>query len=115
MCLDVLRAFRSDEEGARGVVNSLMRDTAGLPPSADTVRAIERIIAGASAEADARALVERIALLAAADALKFSAPAEIVEIWARTRLRGGSGTTWGTAELGDRERINLIDRALPAA
>jgi putative acyl-CoA dehydrogenase len=115
MCLDVLRAFRSDEEAARGVVNSLMRETAGLPHSADTVRAIEEIIAGASAEADARALVERIALLAAAAALKTSAPSEIVEIWARTRLCGGGGTMWGTAELGDRERLNLIDRALPAA
>ena len=114
MCLDVLRAFRSDEEGARGVVNSLLRETAGLPQSADNVRAIEKILAGASAEADARALVERIALLAAAAALTISAPAEIVEIWARTRLSSGGGAMWGTAELDDRERLHLIDRALPA-
>jgi len=114
MCLDVLRAFRSDEEGARGVVSSLLRETAGLPHSADNVRAIEKILAGASAEADARALVERIALLAAAAALTISAPAEIVEIWARTRLSSGGGAMWGTAELDDRERLHLIDRALPA-
>ena len=114
MCLDVLRAFRSDGEAARGVLNSLLRGTADLPGAAETARAIEQVLAGPSAEADARGLVERLAVLAASDALKTSAP-QVAEIWARVMLSGARGAMWGTAELDDRERFNLLDRALPAA
>jgi putative acyl-CoA dehydrogenase len=114
MCLDVLRAFRSDEDAARGVLHSLQHGTVDLPGSADTIRAIEKSLAGASSEADARGLVERLALLAAAGALQTSAQ-PIAELWARVMLSGARGTMWGTAALEDRARITLLDRALPAA
>jgi putative acyl-CoA dehydrogenase len=110
MCLDVLRAFDRDAAASRDVLASLKRETAELPGAAATVQIIEKILGSTTAEADARTLVERLALLAAAAALKSSAPTPIAESFARTRL-GGRGAMWGSAELTERERLDLLDRA----
>jgi putative acyl-CoA dehydrogenase len=111
MGLDVLRAFVREAAASRDVLASLKRETAELPGAAATVQIVEKILGGATAEADARTLVERLALLAAAAALKSSAPAPIAESFARTRLGGARGPIWGSAELSDRERLDLLDRA----
>ncbi len=114
MCLDVLRALTRDAEAARAVLTALGHESAGLPGSLETLQAIEKTVASASSEAEARALVERLALLATAAALQASAPAHVTEAFARTRLGGERGAMWGSAELDERERTILIERALPA-
>ena len=114
MCLDVLRALTRDAEAARAVLTALGHESAGLPGSLETLQAIEKTVASASSEAEARALVERLALLATAAALQASAPAHVAEAFARTRLGGERGAMWGSAELDERERTILIERALPA-
>jgi putative acyl-CoA dehydrogenase len=113
MCLDVLRAFARDGEASYGVLMSLSEEATGLPGATECVGELKSLLADASVEGRARALVGRLALLAAAAALRASAP-EIAEIFARTRLRSRE-TMWGSAELEHRERIVLLDRALPSA
>ncbi len=90
MCLDVLRAMRSEGEGAQETLSGLAREAAGLPGAGEAVQFIQRTLAGDNAEAQARAAVERLALLAAAAALHRSAP-DIAAIFARTRLTGRRG------------------------
>jgi putative acyl-CoA dehydrogenase len=68
----------------------------------------------AEAEPQARAAVERLALLAAAAALADSAPLNVTESFARARLAGRRGSTYGTAELDAQETASILDRALPA-
>ena len=113
MCLDVLRAFSRDGDASRAVLTALSREAGDLPGAAAAVGAIEKTLASISAEADARAAVERLALLAAASALKAIAPQEVAEAYARTVLGHARGSMLGTAELAERERIVLIERALP--
>src|SRR4051812_660160 len=87
MCLDVLRAMRSEGEGAQAVLRQLAHETSDLPRSGEAVALIQHTLAGNNAEAAARAAVERLALLAAAAALNRSAPT-MAAIFARTRLSG---------------------------
>jgi putative acyl-CoA dehydrogenase len=114
MCLDVLRAFARDGEASYGVLMSLSDETAGLPCTVELVRDLKSLLSDASVEGRARALVERLALLAAAAALKSSAPSQVAEVFARTRLGNVRSAMWGSAELSDRERVVLLDRALPS-
>jgi putative acyl-CoA dehydrogenase len=114
MCLDVLRAMARDGEASRAVLDALAHDSADLPGCVEAVRGIERILANAASEASARMLVERLALLASAAALKASAPWDIAECFARTRIATPRGTTFGTSELSDGERADLLERVLPA-
>jgi putative acyl-CoA dehydrogenase len=115
MCLDVLRAFARDDEASYGVLSSLSEETAGLPGAAECVRDLKSLLADRSVESRARVLVERLVVLAAAAALKASAPSHVAEVFARTRFGNARGAMWGTAELTDRERVVLLDRALPPA
>jgi putative acyl-CoA dehydrogenase len=115
MCLDVLRAFARDGEASYRVLLSLSEDAAGLPGVAECARDLKSLLADASVEGRARVLVERLALLAAVGALKASAPPQVAEVFARTRLGNVRGGMWGSAELSDRERVVLLDRALPSA
>jgi putative acyl-CoA dehydrogenase len=111
MCLDVLRAMRSEEEGAL-VLMELARDAAGLPGANAAADFIQRILAGNAAEAQARGAVERLALLSAAGALNRYAPS-IAAVFARTRLSGRRGQNFGTSDLTDDETKMLLERALP--
>jgi putative acyl-CoA dehydrogenase len=115
VCLDVLRAFGRDGENARSVVARLADETSGLPGALEAVAGIEHAISAAAAETDARHTVERLALLAAAAALKASAPQAVTEAFARARLGGRRGATFGTAGLGASNVAVLLDRAWPPA
>jgi putative acyl-CoA dehydrogenase len=115
MGLDVLRAFAREAEPARVLLDELVRETGGLPGAADAAAAIRKIVSGAAAEADARAAVERLAQLAAAAALAASAPAPVAECFARTRLGGRPGATFGASQLAGSETAMLLDRVLPPA
>jgi putative acyl-CoA dehydrogenase len=110
MCLDVLRAFDREAVASREVLALLKRETLELPGAAATVQVIEKILDSAPAD-DARILVGRLALLATVAALQVGAPPAIAEAFARTRLGGARGAMWGSAELSDRERFDLLDRA----
>jgi putative acyl-CoA dehydrogenase len=114
MCLDVLRAFGREPEAGQAVLTALAREAADLPGIATTVTAIGKLAASPTAEAQARGAVERFALLAAAAALKASAPPQIAEAFARTRLGGVAGATFGASALESSEVETLIARAFPA-
>jgi putative acyl-CoA dehydrogenase len=112
MALDVLRAFGRDAEAARGVLAELAREAQALPGAADAATFIGEALSAPTAEAGARAAVERLAQLAAAAALAASAPGEIAESFARTRLLGRRGLTFGTSDLSDAETRTALERAL---
>ena len=56
----------------------------------------------------------RLALLAAAAALRGSAPPDVAELFARTRLSVRHDALYGTEDLGTGE-AGLLERALPLA
>lgn len=112
-CLDVLRALDREGEGARAVLAQLARDAGDLPGSSEAGDFIARTLAASGAEAQARAAVERLALLAATAALAASAPFAVADLFARTRLSGRRGSTFGTSDIADAEASMLLERALP--
>jgi len=112
MCLDVLRAMRSEGEGARAVLGGLAREASSLPDTGEALQLIQRTLAGNNTEGQARMTVERLALLAAAAALRRSVP-DMAAIFARTRLAGRRGASFGTSELSDDETATLLARVLP--
>jgi len=112
MCLDVLRAMRSEGGGAQATLSGLSRAAAGLAGAGEAVQLIQRSFTGDNAEAQARTAVERLALLAASAALHRSAP-DIAAIFARTRLAGRRGANFGTSDLSDEEAAMLLARVLP--
>jgi putative acyl-CoA dehydrogenase len=83
-----------------------------LPGASEAAAFIGEGLSATTAEAGARAAVERLAQLAAAAALAASAPGEIAGAFARTRLAGRRGSTFGTGELGDAEVEVALARAL---
>jgi putative acyl-CoA dehydrogenase len=109
MALDVLRA--ATPEVVQPVLDALAVDAEGLPGVRETRALIGEALA--VGEAQARLAVERLALLAAAAALRASAPAEIAELFARTRVNGPRGVMLGTSEISVAERDALLARALP--
>ena len=86
MCLDVLRALAHDGEAARIVLDELAAATADLPGGREAAGLIRTTLASVDAPAKARAAVASLALVAAAAALRESAPAQVAEVFARTRL-----------------------------
>src|SRR4051794_27563029 len=112
MCLDVLRAMRAEGEGAHAVLRQLAHETSDLPCAGEAV-ALIHTVAGDEAEAQARAAVERLALLAAAAALDDSA-SDVAALFARTRLAGRRGLSFGSCDLADDEAAMLLERALPS-
>ena len=115
MCLDVIRALGHDGEAARAVLSALADEAADLPGTGAAARAIETALASPDAEAGARAAVGSLALLAATAALRQSAPAEVAELFARTRLEARHGAMFGTSDVRVEEARRLLDRALPPA
>jgi putative acyl-CoA dehydrogenase len=112
MGLDVLRAFGRDVETARNVVADLARQAQALPGAAQAATFIGDTLSSARAEPNARAAVERLAQLAAAAALAASAPAQVAEAFARTRLAGAKGSSFGTSGLSEAEMRTMLDRVL---
>ncbi len=111
MCLDVLRAMRTEGEGARLALGQIVPDAAALPGIDKALHFIQRTLAANNAEAQARAAVEHLALLAATAALARNAPA-IAAMFARTRLASRRGASFGTSELSGEESALLLKRAL---
>jgi putative acyl-CoA dehydrogenase len=113
MGLDMLRVFGREAEGARATLALLAREAQGLPGALEAAAAVEKDLADVSGEAAARAVLEALAQLAAAAALKASAPRQVAESYARTRLLGLHGRTFGTATLDAKATATLLSRVLP--
>ncbi len=113
MGLDVLRAVARSPQSAQAVLGAMLRKTGDLPGVAETARSIERFFAK-PAESHARRMVEALALIAALEAMADSAPPEVTESFARTRLVDSRSANFGTADLGEGEAARLLERALPA-
>jgi putative acyl-CoA dehydrogenase len=102
MCLDVLRAFKQDNEAA--VVAALARE-AGMVAAATEV----------TIEGDARGFVGHLATLASAAALRATAPTAVADAYIQTRLAERHGQIYGTSSIGDSTIELLLQRALPEA
>jgi putative acyl-CoA dehydrogenase len=109
-----LRALVQDADAARGVLRALTEEADGLPGAREAETLVTSTLSGSGGEAYARAAVERLALLAAAAAMRGSAPAMVVELFARTRLAGQQGAMFGTSNIGAAEGGAILLRALPA-
>jgi putative acyl-CoA dehydrogenase len=112
MGLDVLRAFSRDADAAAATLAELARESEDLPGAAQAVKLIERTLRDEDAEAHARIAVERLAQLAAVAALKASAPGEIADVFARTRLAARRGDSYGTTAIGAGQVGRLLSRGL---
>ena len=112
MCLDVLRVLARDRDAALDVLDALAAEATDLPGAREAVDVIQRAFSRHDSEAHARAGVGRLALLAAAAALRSSAPPDVAELFARTRLSARHDAMYGTSDLGVGE-ARLLDRALP--
>jgi putative acyl-CoA dehydrogenase len=109
----VLRSLAHDREATAALLGQLARDTADLPGARETAAFIERALSESEAEATARAPVGCLAMLAAAAALRDSAPADVAEMFARTRLATPHGALFGTVNLAANELQGVLERALP--
>ena len=87
----------------------------GCREASEAARSIATVLSSPQAEGSARVAVGDLALLAAAAALRQSAPPEVAELFARTRLARRQGTLLGTSELGSEPARRLLERALPPA
>ena len=113
MGLDVLRAFTRDAEAARATLADLARRAGDLPGAADAANLIAKTFADGVGEGSARVAVERLAQLAAAAALNAQGRGDVAETFARTRLSGRRGSTYGTSDLAAAEIRSLLARVLP--
>jgi putative acyl-CoA dehydrogenase len=112
MCLDVLRAIARDLDAARGVLEALARETAGLVGAAEALAFVAKSLRSADSERSARHAVESLAQVAAAAALNAVNPVH-AELFAATRLAGSRGAFYGAADLSDEQGRRLLARALP--
>ncbi|MFG1418837.1 acyl-CoA dehydrogenase family protein [Xanthobacter sp. V0B-10] len=96
LALDLLRGAARDPHAVHTLLAELKADAVGLPGVPAFSDALERLIAGGAApEAHARRAAQDLSILAAAAALARTAPPEVAEAYAATRLarpRGGYGT-----------------------
>jgi putative acyl-CoA dehydrogenase len=113
MCLDVLRALSREAEAATAILQSLAKETAGLPGAAEAVASIGKAFRRGDAENVARLAVEQLALLAATAALNAISPRQ-AELFATTRLAEKRGGMYGAVDLAPDDISRLLDRALPA-
>jgi putative acyl-CoA dehydrogenase len=110
----VLRGFARDAEAAHATLSALAREAKGLPGAAEAADLIGKMFTDGASEANARVATERLAHLAAAAALQASAPGEVADSFARARLSGRRGATYGTSELGVAAMATFLARVLPA-
>ena len=100
IALDILRAENREPEVAASVLERLMDDAGDLPGASEAARDIVLCLQSSEVEAKARFIAERLFTLAAAAALARSAPAQITERYALTRLAQPSRMA-GANDLGD--------------
>ena len=115
VALDVLRAASRDAEAARATLAELAREARDFLGVAEAVEFIGKALSSDTAEAQARAAVERIAALAAVAALASGPASRVAGIFARARLAGRAGASYGAAALEAGETKLLLGRALPDA
>jgi putative acyl-CoA dehydrogenase len=124
MCLDVMRVLSHsasktrvnalvDGAAAHAVLDALAGDAGDLPGAHEVADLVNATLSTGEREAHARAAVGHLALLAAAAALRWSAPEEIAELFARTRLRDRHDGMLGTGDISADEARVLLERALP--
>jgi putative acyl-CoA dehydrogenase len=112
MCLDVLRALSREADAATAILQSLARETAGLPGAAEAAASIGKAFRRGDAENVARLAVEKLAHLAATAALNAVSPRQ-AELFATTRLAENHGGMYGAVDLAPDDISRLLDRALP--
>ena len=112
IAMDILRAENREPEVAASVLERLMADVADLPGTSDAARDIVLALQSSDAEAKARFVAERLFILAATAALARSAPPQITEAYALTRLATPSRMI-GANDLGPAV-IPLLERAFVA-
>jgi putative acyl-CoA dehydrogenase len=113
LCRSFDLAASSPMEAARETLVDLAQEAKHLPGAVEAVAFIGKALASDTAEAQARTAVERIAALAAAAALATSPAAQVAGIFARTRLSGRAGASYGTAALDAAETKLALGRVLP--
>lgn len=112
IALDILRAETREPEAATAVLERLMADVRDLSGASDAARDLVMALHSPDAETKARFIAERLFLLAATAALARSAPPEITQAYALTRLASPSRMI-GANDLGP--AVNpLLERALVA-
>jgi putative acyl-CoA dehydrogenase len=111
MALDLQRGAERERDGMERLVALLADATGDLPRAAEAVERLKRGLAGPDREAQARRTGEILALLAAAAALVACAPADVAEAFARNRLSGFCGRSYGDA-LPRRLQDLVIERSL---
>jgi putative acyl-CoA dehydrogenase len=109
IALDILRAESREPEVAASVLERLMADAGDLPGAPEAARDIVLALQSPEAEAKARFIAERLFTLAATAALARSAPSQITEAYALTRMAGSARMT-GANDLGDAAKP-LLERA----
>jgi putative acyl-CoA dehydrogenase len=90
IALDLLRAESREPAAAAAILERLMAEVAGLPGASDAARDIVLALQSSSPEAAVRLIASRLFALAATAALVRSAPREIAETYALTRLAAPS-------------------------
>ncbi|MBF9234066.1 isovaleryl-CoA dehydrogenase [Microvirga alba] len=112
IALDILRAENREPEVAASVLDHLMSDIGALPGASDAARDIVLALQSPEAEAKARLIADRLFTLAATAALARSAPAEVAEAYALTRLASPARMP-GANDLGSATKP-LLDRVFTA-
>src|SRR5437868_5714107 len=112
MCLDVLRALSREYEPASAILQTLAKESAGLPGAANATTFIAEVFRRPDSERVSRLAVEKLALLAAAAALSKVSP-QHAELFARTRLATDHGSMYGAVDLATADIRGLLNRALP--
>ncbi|WP_114943707.1 isovaleryl-CoA dehydrogenase [Microvirga calopogonii] len=112
IALDILRAENREPEVAATVLERLMADVADLPGASEAARDIVLALQSSDPESKARFVAERLFVLAATAALARSAPAQITQAYALTRLAAPARMI-GANDLG--EAVGpLLERAFTA-
>ena len=109
IALDILRAENREPEVSASVLDRLMADADDLPGASEAARDIVLALQSPDAEAKARFITERLFALAATAALARSAPPEIAQAYALTRLSAPARMT-GANDLGTTVN-SLLERA----
>ena len=115
MCLDVLRALARAGEGTDALLQALVHACGDLPAASEAATRIAATLRASDAEAQARGAIEQLAKLAAVAALRESGLEAIAELFARSRLSGWHGMTYGTTLLAGESTALLLERSLPMA
>ena len=117
MALDVLRALRPRREAARGDARRARARDRRACRRVEAARSVDetsrKICTDVSGEADARAAFERWRSSPPPPRCKTSAPRQVAEAFARTRLSGSRGRNFGTATLDAKATATVLGRALP--